>query len=496
MTLSTSIAAFANRNARRERILERLAYSGGIVLLLLLLSAWIVSAETDPTLGPREPIAWSVLGLADVLAVWLLGLGLFVLAPAVVAATVATERRAGTLDQLRTTPLPPLALAAGLVVGAPAKLYLLCAGPLALHLIAGAVGLVHLDTLAATLVIFAAGAIVTSLIGLCVALAPRQDSGGSFVALGVAAVLGVSGLVASGLAGDRESVRWAFLHPAGALQAAMLAHDGLWRQLHVSSWSLDRFHDQSYTGWLFLTPALSAGASLAVGVLLARAACRKLAAPHLPLVSKKQALALFAFATAALVAPLSVSESEFSRAGAMAPFLFGLLLFPVAIVLGALATPSFEAWALALRRGHRTRWWHEEATPTRLVALMAATFLTVVWLKLHRAGFPSAMNEGEAIAFAWAMATALTLPIYMLFGATRWSTPAARFGFAAATGAHLLAQVIVIAMFAGDNGLPSGSRSIERVFVEAGMLASVAVPVWVAWRQRKLAQRTRAGATV
>ena len=125
------------------------------------------------------------------LALWTLGLAGFVLAPALVAAAVANERRVGTLDQLRTTPLSPLALAAGMIVGVPARLYLLCAGPLALHVIACVAGPLPLSTLVASLAVLGGGHAASCALGLCVALAPRQESGGAFAALGVAALLGV-----------------------------------------------------------------------------------------------------------------------------------------------------------------------------------------------------------------------------------------------------------------------------------------------------------------
>src|SRR5258706_3747080 len=145
MSVKVAVSAFVHRSARRSTAAQLLLYSAGIAVLLVVLSAWIVSQADEPPGGtcywsgctPLAPVRWSVLALADVFAAGLLGLGLFVLAPASVAAAVAAERRAGTLDQLRTTPLSPLGLTAGIVVGAPAKLYLLLAGPLALHVLAG-----------------------------------------------------------------------------------------------------------------------------------------------------------------------------------------------------------------------------------------------------------------------------------------------------------------------------------------------------------------------
>ena len=215
-------------------------------------------------------------------ALWVLALAGFVLAPAMVAAAVANERRAGTLDQLRTTPLSPLALAAGMIVGVPARLYLLCAGPLALHVLAVLPGPMALETLPASLAVLAAGTAASCALGLVVALAPRQESGGTFAALGVAALLGISAFTTSLFAGDRHLVAWSYLHPAGALDAVMLAPHGLWRRMVVGPWG-GRFESVGYATALPLVPLASVAASLLFGAILVRAACRKLAAPQLPL---------------------------------------------------------------------------------------------------------------------------------------------------------------------------------------------------------------------
>ncbi len=490
MTLAASVSAFAFRGARGRAALERLAYSAGIAILMLLLAAWIVSVERDVPPGFKDDVPWSVLGLADVFAVWLLGLGAFVLGPAVVSATVAGERRAGTLDQLRTTPLSPLQLAAGLVVGAPARLYLLCVGPLAIHLCAGLFGVIPLDTLVATLVVLAVGGMTSAIIGLCVALSPKQETGGAFVALAVAAFLGAAGLVASTMAAEDGSIRWAFMHPAGALQAAMLQHDGLWRRLFVSSWRFERFADGGYTAWLAAVPALSVAASMVTGALLLRAACRRLAAPHRPLLSKRQAVALFALGAASVILPVPVADSVYTHETRVVSFASGLFLLPLAATLVTLATPTFESWALALRSGVKLRWSDDDAGPQRAFLMMVALFLLA--LKLRLTGFPGSLSHNELAAFCWALGLALTVPLFTVFANSRYSTGPSRFAFAAAVFAHMLYQVVVIAMYA-SNGIPS--HSAGAVTVEAGMLMAVLVPGWILYRQHRLTQRVRAGAS-
>ena len=243
-----------------------------------------------------------------------------------VAAAVANERRAGTLDQLRTTPLSPLALAAGMVVGVPARLYLLCAGPLVLHVVAALAGPLPLQTALSSLAVLGAGSVASCALGLCVALAPRQESGGTFAALGVAALLGVFAFMTGVFAGDRHMVAWSFLHPAGALDAVMLQQHGLWRRMVVGPWG-GHFDSQGYVTALPLVPLASVAASLVFGAILLRAACRKLAAPQLPLFSKRQAVALFAFAAATVVAPLVVSD-HLGDFDANAAYGFSALLLP------------------------------------------------------------------------------------------------------------------------------------------------------------------------
>jgi hypothetical protein len=488
MSVRVAVSAFAHRGARRAQALELAAYSGGVVVLILLLAGWIVEqARLQPVMPYSPHIPWSVLGLADLFAVALLALAAFVLAPAAVAATVASERRSGTLDQLRTTPLDPLGLATGLMVGAPARIWLLGVGPLALHVACGLCGVIPIDTLAASLAVLLVGGLGASLVGLVAALAPRQESGGAFLALGVAALLGVSGLVAIALAHDVEASRWAFLHPAGALDAAFLQHDGLWRRMTTGEWSLERFGRPAYLGQLAFAPVETALAYGVAIVLLGRAACRKLAAPHLPLLSKPNALALFALVAAGVILPLDAQDAG-RHLAADAPMVFGLFLLPVACATGLFATPSFEAWAMALRGRARTRPWHDDAAPHALVWSMIAVFVSLCVLKLGASGFPWRMYEREALAFVLALATAASLPLYMLFASTRYPTTAARWAFCAAVCAHLLFQLVTIVIVHDEGFRNDTVGTVARV----GAVLGLAVPSWVWFRQRALRRRTLA----
>ncbi|HWE26805.1 MAG TPA: hypothetical protein VHB97_02335, partial [Polyangia bacterium] len=207
MSLTTAVTAFSQRGARRGQVLGFLVYSAILTTALLSLAAWMAPVFAADDLErltlfhtPIPQPAWSTLGLANVFCGLILALAGFVVAPAMVATAVAQERRVGTLDQLRTTPLSPLQLSIGFIVGVPARLYLLCAGPLAVVVVAAVSGPEPLSLLAGTLGLIAVGTATSCALGLCFALAPRQESGGAMVALGVAAVLAMLAVTTASMA--------------------------------------------------------------------------------------------------------------------------------------------------------------------------------------------------------------------------------------------------------------------------------------------------------
>jgi hypothetical protein len=498
MSVRVAVSAFAHRGARRGAAASFLVYSGVLTAALVLLAAWIAPearladieqlrmwGQMKPPYSPQlDPSLWTTLALGDVLAMWVLALAGFVLAPAMVAAAVANERRAGTLDQLRTTPLSPLALATGMIVGVPARLYLLCAGPLLLHVLAAIAGPLPLTTLVASLAVLGAGTAASCTLGLCVALAPRQESGGTFAALGVAALLGVFAFTTSLFACDHHMIAWSYLHPAGALDAVMLAPHGLWRRMVVGPWG-GHFDSEGYRTALPLVPLASVAASLAFGGMLLRAACRKLAAPQLPLFGKRQAVALFVFAAAAVVGPL-VAADKLEDFDSNAAYGFSALLMPALVAVGLFATPTFEAWALMLRAQKRVGWSSDDASAHRAVWLMELVWAIALLALLgnHRM---HAFGTDEPLAIAWTALLAMTLPIYFLFASTRYATVAARWAFGVAVAAHVLAQVIAIGIVRGGD-----ARGVASTFVTLAGLAAVLVPAWTAWRQHVLKVSTLA----
>ena len=497
MSMRVAISAFAHRGARRGTAASFLVYSAVLTVAMLLLAAWIAPearfsdieqikmwGQMKPPYVPKlDPSLWTTMALADVFAFITLGLAGFVLAPAMVAATVANERRAGTLDQLRTTPLSPLGQAAGMIVGVPARLYLLCAGPLVLHVLAGIVGSLPLTALVASLAVLLTGTFASCALGLVVALAPRQESGGTFAALGVAALLGVFALTTAAFACDRHMVAWSFLHPAGALDAVMLSPAGLWRRMVVGPWG-GSFDSDGYRMALPLVPLASVAASLAFGAILLRAACRKLAAPERPLFGKRQAVALFAFAAATTVGPL-VAAGKSDGFNADSAYGFSALLLPALVAVGLFATPTFESWALALRSGARVGWTSDDASAHRAVWLMQGGWaLAVLALlgdhRMHGSG-------DEMLGLAWTALLALSLPIYFLFASTRYATLPARIAFGVAVAAHVVMQIVAIGITRG-----SSPSAFAGTYVILAGIGAVFVPAWTAWRQHVLKVRTLA----
>src|SRR5262249_32646895 len=162
-----------------------------------------------------------------------------------------------------------------------------------------------------------------------------QESGGTFAALGVAALLGMFSFMTSLFACDRHMVAWSYLHPAGALDAVMLGQHGLWRRMVVGPWG-GSYESEGYRMAAPLGALASVVASLTFGAMRLGAACRKLASPERPLFGKRQAVALFAFAAATVVGPLVAAE-HLGDFDSNAAYGFSALLLPVLASVGLFA---------------------------------------------------------------------------------------------------------------------------------------------------------------
>ncbi|HEY2744074.1 MAG TPA: hypothetical protein VGL86_05610, partial [Polyangia bacterium] len=176
-------------------------------------------------------------------------------------------------------------------------------------------------------------------------------------------------------------------------------------------------------------------------------------------------------------------SGDFDSNGAYA---FSALLLPALVAVGVFATPTFEAWALALRSGARVRWSSDDAGPHRAVWLMEVGWALAVLALLgdHRL---HAFGSEETLALAWTTLLALTLPVYFLFASTRYATLPARIAFGVAAVAHLITQMIAVGIVRG-----ASYSGFAGTYVTLAGIAALAVPVWTAWRQHVLKVRTLA----
>jgi hypothetical protein len=495
MTIRRSIRAFVQRTLGANHAGQLLLYSTGIVGLLLLLSSWIcgvqrAEAELHPYLG--SPEIWDTLALADIFALMLLGVGLLVVVPASIVSSVAGEQRSGTLEQLRTTPIRPLGLLLGLVLGAPARLYLLCAGPLLLHLVAGLLGGTPFHAMLMPVLVLGVGGLAFGLIGAAVGLTQRGR--GAMVTLGLAAISAITALWAAVLAQSTHMARWAFLHPWGAVHAQQLSESELYRHISMGSYRASvSFNDPGFVDALGLVPLLALVLFGGVAVILARASCRRLATPQVPLLSKLQALILFTLAVAAIMLPnLTDLPTRWDEVAARA-LACQILMLPWMAVLTAFATPSHDLWAINLRRMRRSGPFSDEAPPYVLSLAMIGVFLLLsLSCFANASGFFNRFCERMLVANLLGLGLMATVPIYVHFGATRFVSHRPRTAYVFGIIAHLGVQVAAAVLIAAGALTSSTDGAFEVMFLKLALALGVAVPAWVIWRQRVLRARTLA----
>ncbi len=483
-SLANAFNAFAVRSARPTQVMSLLAWSAGLAVVIFLISAWACAngrAAAPPYYGP--PIAWDEIALADILGLILLGLGLFVVAPAAVTAQLSAERRNGTLDQLRTTPLSPLGLLIGFVVGVPLRIYLLCAGPMALHVIAVVTGHIPVEVFLSTTMVLITGAAFCVTFGATLALAPQRDGAGALLAVLTAGVLGIGAFIGVGMSSSPPSAFWAYLHPAGALSSAMLSHHGLWQQLILSPWRVDSFIANAKAHQaLGLSATLSVGFSLILVALIGAAACRRLGAGQgagpgdRPLFGKVHGILVFSVVAAGLALPAigAIDRSGYYHA-AGATFVMAAAMLPILILVALQMTPTQEAWSLQVRSGAGGV-FSDAAAPHVAVWIMVLVFAVLayatVWPDSHY------FSSRSLASMSWAALQTGLLPILLLFGATRFATPGARGAYFASLAAHLIVQLVTIGLL-----YDHAHDGPQQLFLRGGLVEGLAVPVFVAYRQ-------------
>lgn len=488
----TAISAFSARGARGRRGVL-LVFSALLALVILGVSHQVAaraaeeaaaaarteevivtpSYEVAPAPPPKPPLG--ALEIADLIAMLILGGGLFVVAPAMAAAQVGEERRSGTLDLLRTAPLSPNQLVAGFLLGAPTSLYLLLAGPLAVHLAAGIAGVLPHGFLLGSLVLLVSGTAFMMLLSVLAALSIGREAPGGAASLGIAGVLGVFALVTMGLASDPFSATWAHLHPAGAMSVLYHSTDGPYRDALGSSWYYDQSGYARYFALTSLEPILATLVYLAASGLLLLAARRALAGETPSRLSKAEAVGLFLVAALAIMVPMRIVMAPGDvEIGNLAALATALVLPYVACVLGA--TPSSSAYGAGRVRGlagKASPWW---AAVVMLGSAAASLLL------LYGRCIAEIVDHGHHAVIALALAgLALTLPIYALFAATRLQTAGGRLAFWALVIVHMALQIPSIGVFFGPR---TWHDPVPALLARLGITVGLIFPLVIAWRQR------------
>jgi hypothetical protein len=474
-SIAVSLSAFSARATRGRRAVL-LGYSGLVTLLLLGLAKLIAvrAAEDGDVVNP--------IALADMFAMMLTAGALFVVGPAMVASQVAEERRSGTLDLLRTAPLSPTALAAGFLVGAPASMYLLCAGPLALHLGAGLIGAIPLPVVVHSLFLIPLGAAAAMLLAMLLAVSVGREGGGAAPLL-VAGLLGIGTLATVGMASGPDLLPWAFVHPAGALAALYQTFDGPYRQAFSSPWRIEQMAEPHTAAVLAIEPAVAIGVYAAGCVLLLSAARRVLAAEVRSRLTKPTALAVFALAALALLLPLrAIIPAQSLAVGHLGVIAFFLTLPFFACVLGATSS------ALDPRAPRLS----VDGAPHATGALMIASLGALLALLYSARPFELIVQGRDAWTTLGLVLLALTVPIYARWAATRLTSNAGRMAFWALITVHLCLQVPSIAYVAHDH---RSRHDISFLLAQLDLLLGVVLPL-VLWQRQRVADRAAAALAV
>jgi len=461
-----------------------LVYSALLTGAILAIAYWLVASATEGQASAGlaychddwcvQDMPWGITmrnvgQVADLLSVLVLMVGCFLAVPSIVATTLAGERQSGTLDQLRSTPVPAPALLAGIVFGVPLRVYLVLVGPLALHLLIGVTGAVPLTASLSSSALLAVGALGSAVFAALFALVGGQRRGGPLLPLLAVAALALIAFVSIVLAFGHDTKAWSFLHPAGAINATYLGASPVWHYMN-QRW-------QSFAPYMAVTlPALSMLFAGGVAAGLAWGAVGRLRSPEEPVLSPRLAFCLFGILAAALVLPFSAREwGQSSRRVVEAILVCGVFLLPVLAGLVTATLRGASGWAFALRtRG-------TVGTPWRLTAAMVAVFAGLAAYQTPAGVVP------DSPALLWLAWTMMTLALFTRFVTARYATGGARAAFTAAIAVHFVFQLICVGIMAGHSHDPT-----ELMCLQIGAFLGIAVPAAVAWRLWVLRTRTLA----
>lgn len=472
MLLDNALSAFVVRGTQGRRGVLLLYSALGTAALFLL--SLVVAARAAEDHHHVDPLA-----LADMLAMIFVSCALLMVAPAVVAAQVGEERRAGTLDLLRTAPLSPTMLAAGFVVGAPGGVYLLSAGPLALHCVATLFGRVPVTSSIEAVLLLGVGSVMLTLASMLTSLTLARSSNAGAAPMMIVGLLAIAALMSVGMASGEGSSAWAFVHPAGALASVYEQFPGPFQDALLSTYQLDQMTHGAAFAWQSIEP-LFALLVYAIGAAFMLVAARRALAGDPPAqLTKGEAIGLFALATFAVLVPLRATHvGEAVEHDPLAVTILSLV--PAYLLCVLSSTPSQAGYGDGSAHGLSPR-----GAPLMAAALMIAT-VAGVSLALFGGAALAAFHTPGSLCHAGAFTgLALTLPIYSLFVVTRVTTAAGRLAIVAALSVYVVTQ-----LFAWTVGIDLAYREMDRsdevpaLLAHVGMVLGVVLPAFVAWRQR------------
>lgn len=471
MLLDHALSAFVVRGTQGRRGVM-LLYSGlGTVAIFLL--SMLVSSRAAEDHHFVDPLA-----LADMLSMMFAVCALLIVAPAVVAAQVGEERRAGTLDLLRTAPLSPTQLAAGFLVGAPGSVYLLTAGPLALHCMATLLGRVPPTAFVESMLLLSIGGVMLMLVSMMVTLTIARGSNAGAAPMMIIGLLTMGALIAVGMASVESSSAWAFAHPAGAIASVYEQFPGPFQDAVISSYQLEQLTSGTGSAWSIVEPIFAVLVYVIGSLFMLVAARRALAGDPPAHLTKVEAVGVFALVVFAVLVPARATTFAAVPHDVMGMAVVALLPAYLLCVLGC--TPSSIGYGEGKASGLSPR-----GAPLLASVLMLATVAVLVLALFGEDLLPALRAPGVAGHVGAFAGLALTLPIYSLFVMTRVHTPAGRLAIVAALAVHFVLQLV-----AWTCGLEAAYREVARpgdvklLLAHIGMVFGMALPAFVAWRQR------------
>lgn len=488
MSLRRTVFAFAARQVSPSAVARHIAIGAFLVAFMAFFARFLCSQvlPIDPSCSPDrwrwdstcDPAIWTVSGLTDLFAVASLAIGLFLIVPAMISAQLGQERRSGTLEQLRSSPASSQALIGGFILGAPARVYLMLAAPLAYHVAYGALGGLSLTALVGSVFVLALGSLVLSMLAVVAALGPRRSDVSSMQPLSLAAIIGCLGLTALGMscALELQLTGLSLLHPLGALASTLFVDDNVFRHVFAASNAYSRGGEPAIQESLATAPIFFAVIMVPIVAILGGAALRRLRDPELPLFSKPLGVALFVVLLGAYFAPFL--HPSLGGEGLVYFCGFGSALLPVVLVLAQLMTPSAERWAIGLHQPSSL--FSDARGPFAAVFVMVLLFVTATSVSFGLSG-PAFIG----VSAVWGLYLALTAPIFFLYRATTHAGGLFLFGYSA----WMLLQLVGMGTF---DATSRGHNPIAQVVCITSIAFGLGVPAWLQFRQMQLRSKLRA----